>query len=94
MYRQAIALFSESDRRRASQTATRLGLVLAESGRHDEATAILVDAAVGWYQLTGTWDPVDLRYLKRERELIGDEAFITLVAAKVPPEIQTALTEA
>jgi tetratricopeptide (TPR) repeat protein len=93
-YRQAFALFSESDRRRASQTATRLGLVLGESGRHDEAAAILMDAAVIWYQLTGNWDPGDLRYLEREREFIGDEAFITMVAAKVPPEIQTAFTEA
>ena len=93
-YKQALDIHMGSDQRQASTTATRLGLVLALSGRHDEAAGILLYAAVSWHQLKGTWDPADLAYLKRERNLIGDDVFKSLVAAKVPPEIQAALTQA
>src|SRR5262249_141577 len=63
-----------------AKTVTGLALLLAESGRHDEAVVILLDAAVSWHQLTGSWDPEDLSYLKRERKLIKAEEFTALIA--------------
>ena len=93
-YRQALDMLPESDQRLTSTIKTSLGVIIAERGRHDEATAIVLEAAVAWYQLTGDWDPLDMRCLKRERRNIGDEAFMLLVATKVPHHVQTALTTA
>jgi hypothetical protein len=72
-------------------TATRLGLLLAEAGRHPDAATVLLDAALLWHQATGGWDAGDLRNLKRERAVIGQAAFDQLVAAKVPANLRTAL---
>jgi hypothetical protein len=71
-YRQAMEIYLESDQRSASMTATRLGLLLAKDGGNADAAGMLLDGAVAWHQLTGDWDPADLRYLKRERQIIGE----------------------
>ena len=90
-YRQALDIYRESDPRRASITATALGLVLAETGRHAEAAAVLLDGALARRQMTGSWAPADLRNLRREREIIGQAAFDQLVTAKVPEELRISL---
>ena len=72
-------------------TATRLGLVLAETGRHADAADVLIDGALLWHQLTGGWDTGDLRYLKRERAILGQAAFDQLAAAKVPQDLRQSL---
>jgi hypothetical protein len=81
----------ESDPRQASATAARLGLVLAGAGRHDDAAVVLIDGALLWHQLTGGWDTGDLRYLRRERAILGQAAFGRLAAAKVPQDLRQSL---
>jgi tetratricopeptide (TPR) repeat protein len=93
-YQQALDIFLESDPRSASQTASRLGMLLAEAGRHSDAAAILMDAALLWRQATSTWDPGDLRNLKGQSAIIGQAAFTQLVAAKVPADLQESLNSA
>ena len=91
-YRQALEIYRDkSDPRQASVTATRLGLLLAETGRHLEAAATLLNAALLRYQATGRWDPEDLRNLKRERAAIGLDPFERLTAANVPEDLRTSL---
>jgi hypothetical protein len=90
-YRQALDIFLESDPRQASKTTTLLGLLLAETGRHADAAATLLDAALLWHQQTGGWDANDLRNLTRERAAIGQDAFSRLVAAKVPRDLRQSL---
>ena len=90
-YRQALDIYLESDPRQASMTAARLGLFLAESGRHADAAPTLMDAALLWHQETGGWDADDLRHLKRERAVIGQDTFSQLVTMKVPQELQRSL---
>ena len=93
-YRQALDVFRQSDKRLASQTETRIGQVLAALGRHGEAAKILLAAAVGWYELTGKWDSIDLQWLKRERREVGELEFGPLIRANVPESFQSALIEA
>lgn len=90
-YRQAFELFLESDPRNASMTGTRIGLLLAEVGRHVDAATMLIDAAMLWQQVTGGWDPGDLRYLRDEVAIIGQDEFGQLVTAKVPSSLQKSL---
>ena len=91
-YRQALDIYQEeSDPRQASMTATRLGLLLAETGRHADAATVLLDAALLWHQVTGGWDVGDLRNLKRERAIIGQAAFDQLAAAKIPQDLRESL---
>ena len=90
-YRQALDIYLEVDPRQASATATQLGLVLAETGRHADAAAVLMDAALLWHQLTGGWDTGNLRYLKRERAILGQATFSQLAAAKVPQNLRQSL---
>ncbi len=92
-YRQAFDIYQvESDLRQASVSATQLGLLLAETGRHADATSTLLDAALLWHQAAGGWDSGDLRSLKRERTIIGLDAFEQLAAARVPSDLRTSLT--
>jgi tetratricopeptide (TPR) repeat protein len=90
-YQQALDIYLESDPRQASIVATQLGLVLAETGQHPDAAMTLMDAALLWHQLTGTWDTGDLRYLKRERAILGPAAFNQLAEAKVPRKLRQSL---
>ena len=90
-YRQALDIYLESDPRSASMTATQFGLLLAETGRHADAAAMLIDAALLWHQVTGKWDPGDLQNLKPESAIIGQDAFARLVTAKVPADLQSSL---
>ena len=91
-YRQTLDIYlEESDPRQASTAATMLGLLLAETGRHHDAASVLLDAAQLWNQATGGWAAGDLRNLKRERTVIGSEAFEQLVATKVSQDVRAAL---
>ena len=90
-YQQALAVYLESDVRAASNTAGHLGLLLAEQGRHVDAAAMLIDAALLWHRVTGSWDPSDLRRLLHESTVIGEAAFRQLVTAKVPPDLTSLL---
>jgi hypothetical protein len=64
--------------------------VLAERGSHADAARSLLDAALLWHQVTGGWDAGDLRYLKRERSIIGLTAFDQL-AARIPQDLRSSL---
>jgi hypothetical protein len=66
--------------------------LLAATGRHSDAAAMLIDAALLWQQVVGGWDPGDLRHLKNESAVIGQATFEQLVTAKVPPDLQESLT--
>jgi hypothetical protein len=48
-------------------------------------------AALLWQQVTGRWDPGDLRYLRDEVAIVGQGEFGQLVTAKVPPSLQKSL---
>jgi hypothetical protein len=50
-----------------------------------------MEAALLRRQETGVWDSDDLGWLKRERAVLGQDAFSQLVAAKVPQELQQSL---
>jgi tetratricopeptide (TPR) repeat protein len=93
-YRQALGVFLESDARSASIVARNLGLLLSETDRHPEAVMTLLDGTLLWHQHTGDWATVDLQYLKRERQLIGEVGFRQAVTAKVPHDLQETLTVA
>jgi tetratricopeptide (TPR) repeat protein len=93
-YKQALDNFLESDARNASLVATSLGGLLSSTGRHGDAAITLLNGALLWRQLTGNWDPADLRDLKRERQFIGEAAFRQLVTQKVSHGLQEALTGA
>src|SRR5262249_3934325 len=91
-YRQALDIYlEESDPREASVNATWLGKLLAETGRHDDATVILLDGALLWHQGTGAWGAADRRNLKREQAAIGPAAFHQLARAKVPRDLRSSL---
>jgi hypothetical protein len=47
---------------------------------------MLINAAFLWRQETAEWDVGDLQHLKRERAVIGQDAFRQLVAANVPQD--------
>jgi tetratricopeptide (TPR) repeat protein len=93
-YRQALDTYLESDPQRAYTTAKALGRMLAEVGRHAEAAAVLLDAVLLWYQVTGNWDPGRLRDLSRERAVIGQDAFSQLLTAKIPQDLRPSLVSA
>jgi hypothetical protein len=87
-------MFLETDKRSASEEASYLGRFLAKRSRHVEAAEILLDAAVSWHQLAGNWDPVDLQWLKRERQHVGDAPFTLLVTTNVSQDLQKLLISA
>lgn len=53
---------------------------------------VLLDAALLWHKATGNWNAGDLRYLRRERAIIGQAAFSQLTEAKVPRDLQPSLS--
>ena len=63
----------------ASGTATGLGIVLAQLGRHDEAAQAFLCAAIAWHEETRHWPSHNLQQLHREREIIGSRQFAILV---------------
>jgi hypothetical protein len=52
---------------------------------------MLMDAALLWHQETGGWHAADLRHLKQERAVIGQDAFSQLATAKIPQDLQPSL---
>lgn len=90
----ALDIFLESDTRNASIAATGPGRLLSSFDRHVDAAMMLLDGALLWHQLTGEWATAGLRYLKRERQLIGEAHFNQIVTAKVPRDLQEAFTVA
>jgi tetratricopeptide (TPR) repeat protein len=93
-YRQALDIYAESDPRSASATATQLGITLSHLGRHSEAAAVLLRAAISWRQETGHWDQNDLDLLRQERALIEPAEFTRLVKANVPDDLMDDFTAA
>ena len=90
-YRKAHDIYLDTDKRRASQTGTNLGEILVALSRHGEAAEVSLDAAVSWFQLTGSWARSDLKLLERERQLLGDASFTALASVHVPQDLQKAL---
>lgn len=86
-YQLALDIRRDFDPRGASTTATQLGLVLSELGRHNEATTILLYAAATWRQETGQWHPRDMQLLSQERTLVGPSEFAKLVKTNVPADL-------
>ena len=90
-YRKALGIYQDTDKRRASEIASVVSELLATLGRHAEATEILLDAAVSWYQLTGRWDRKDIQLLASEWRELGDPSFRPLVLANVPQALRALL---
>ena len=78
-YRKTLDIHRESDQGAASNRATRLGAVLAAPGQHREATRTFLYAAFTWHQETRQWAKEGLRWLRRERGVLGQEEFTGLV---------------
>jgi hypothetical protein len=94
-YRRALEIYQGSgDRRQASGTATRLGIVYARLGEQGEAVRTFLYAAVSWHQETGKWATEDLRWLHRLRAAIGTEEFTALMTAEITADIADELTAA
>ncbi|HET9897367.1 MAG TPA: hypothetical protein VFQ44_20750 [Streptosporangiaceae bacterium] len=93
-YRQALDIYLESDPRRASGTGTRLGITLAELGRHSEAAAVLLTATVTWRQETRYRDPNNLPLLRHQRDRLETPEFTALINENVPAELREQLTAA
>ena len=93
-YRQALDIYLDVNQRDASIVASRLGRVLSQLDRHAEAARTLLDAVVSRRQLIRRWDPVDLQWLKYERQLIGEATFTQMVTSQVPQDFQRELTTA
>ncbi|WP_051768009.1 tetratricopeptide repeat protein [Amycolatopsis vancoresmycina] len=95
-YRQALEAFREAgDDRSASAVTTSLSRLLAETGRHDEAFAMAVDAAVSWQRLTGQFDPDDLALVAAERRHVGDDLVRQILddlGEPVPDELTEAIS--
>ncbi|WP_405182568.1 tetratricopeptide repeat protein [Nocardia sp. NBC_01377] len=92
-YRQALQAYRDTDdERAASQVATRLGRVLADTGRHTEAFPVLVEAAVGWRRSTGEFDSGDIGLLEDQRPHL-DQHTIDGVIDALDPTTATALRQ-
>jgi tetratricopeptide (TPR) repeat protein len=88
-FRQALDALGDTDDRQAwSAIATRIGIALAQANQHQDATTILLQAAITWHQQTGRWDPQDLTWLVREREQVDPSFFAQQVSAHVPDDMQ------
>jgi tetratricopeptide (TPR) repeat protein len=86
-YRKALDIRREPDPLAASNTATRLGSVLAKLGRHPEATRTLLYAALTWRQGTEQWPVTDLKLLHQERAVIGSAEFAELIRSDIPSDL-------
>jgi tetratricopeptide (TPR) repeat protein len=87
-YRQALDLYLEKGDRRTSQTASMLAELLAEHNRHLEACDVLLSSAKVSYEITGKWDLADLKFLSRERQILGHAPFWKLITARLPQDLQ------
>jgi hypothetical protein len=52
---------------------------------------MLLDGALLGHHATSAWEPDDLRDLKRERAILGQDAFDQQVTAKVPQDLRASL---
>jgi tetratricopeptide (TPR) repeat protein len=81
-YRKALQIFLEfDDRYRAASTQSQLGILLTEVDRLSEAVPFSLDALFTRRQTTSQWLRLNLRWLKRQRRLVGDDTFATVVLA-------------
>jgi len=55
--------------------------MLADLGRNREAIRTLAYVAVSWHQATGQWRASGLQWLRRQRAVIGQDEFTSLVEA-------------
>jgi tetratricopeptide (TPR) repeat protein len=93
-YRQARNIALEfGDKYFASSSGIDLGIVLARLGRDEEASRVLLEAAVGWYKEAGAWSKRGLQWLRRERPIVG-AGFEAVVRGNVPEELIDGLTAA
>jgi hypothetical protein len=60
----------------------------------EEASRLLLDAAVGWHNDEGQWSQDHLQWLHRERAVVGADEFAALVRDNVPGELAGELTTA
>jgi tetratricopeptide (TPR) repeat protein len=87
-YRQALQVFRDAgDERTASLVATSVGRFLAETGRHVDAFAMIVDAAVSWWRLTGSFDRKDISLLSQERWQIDDSTVRETISGLDPAAV-------
>jgi tetratricopeptide (TPR) repeat protein len=93
-FRKAVESYGDTDPRATARVMTRLGVLLAEAGRHKDAIAVLLDAAVIWRQEVGSWDGGSLPLLHRERTLLAQNDFAAQMAEHVPPALAHELTAA
>jgi len=94
-YRQAFDIYlGFGNTYNASIAERHLGGLLAHLGHHEEASRHLLRAAASWHQETGRWSEEDLRWLHRERALVGADEFAALVQGGVPEELIGELTAA
>lgn len=93
-YRQALDLYLDKRDQSAYQTAGMLAELLSAGDRHLEACDVLLSSAKASYEFIGNWDLADLRFLNRERRLIGQASFSKLISARFPEEMQKELMAA
>jgi len=74
--RDALKLHEKYDDRYSTATSqSQLGMLLTEVGRETEALSLSLSALTIRHELTGHWSETDLRWLKRQRKLLGLEVF-------------------
>ncbi|MEV5839464.1 tetratricopeptide repeat protein [Nocardia sp. NPDC052112] len=84
-YRRALQAYRDNgDVRSASWAAAALGRLLAEIGRRGEAFTVLLDATLSWRDLTGNFDPRDIRLLTEQRRHLPDHTVQTALDALDP----------
>jgi tetratricopeptide (TPR) repeat protein len=86
-YRNAIEILQATDVEAASSAATKLGQLLVQQDRHDEAATVIMYAALSWYERAGRWHTMDLQLLRRTRALVDPETFSALVRENIPEEL-------
>lgn len=101
-YQRALDGLRDTDPQAAGKTATQLGILLARTGRHDDAVTTLLYAVVTFSLRTGDWVQQSrqgrlwiirgLQWLHRERGAMPAGEFAALVAAGVPARYVAELT--
>jgi tetratricopeptide (TPR) repeat protein len=75
-YRRALEIFEEfDDRHRAAGSQSQLGILLTEMDQAADAIRFSLAALSVLQNLTDHWSEVDLRWLKRQRTLLGSDRF-------------------
>jgi hypothetical protein len=75
------------DEHNAASAASRLGIMLAQLGRHADAVDALLQALVSWHSATGAWSPNELGLLKRERRHLTGDEYAALIRLHVPADV-------